>query len=211
VSTWVTTASPGPHDKNALPLNVLLRDLLGIARNTKEVRNALNAGKVLIDGKTRKDHKFPIGFMDVVSIPLKKKHYRIIYDHIGRLRTIIISKKESGLKVVRLKSKARKAKTYHLTTNDGRSLIVKLSEGKKYKTSDSLLIKLPSQDIVKHMPFKQGASAFITGGKAVGKKAVIKKINGNAIVITINKEEHRTVKKYVFVTGDKKSEVSVNE
>jgi len=207
--TWITRANPGPHSKGALPLNVLLRDVLGITRIAKESKKVLHEGKVFVDGKIRKDLKFPIGFLDVISIPITKKYSRIVYDHIGRLTAIECNKKESDLKIVKIKGKARKDKKYQLTTNDGRSIIVKLSEGKKYSVGDSLLIKIPSQEIIKLLPFKVGATAFITGGKKVGSIALIKKLMGDKVSIIIDKEEHLTIKDYVFVVGEKTMELKL--
>jgi len=201
-STWVTRVNPGPHDKNALPLNVLLRDILKIARNAKEVKRILNKSKVLIDGKVRKNPKFPVGLMDIISIPSLKKCYRITYDSIGRLKCVLIPNKQAELKIVRIKGKSRKGKAYHLTTNDGRSIIVKLSEGKKYSTHDSLLIKVPSQEIIKHLPFIKNAHSLIIGGKHVGMTAVLKEINGHNVVVIINKEECRTIRDYVFIIDE---------
>ena len=117
---WITCVNPGPHNKKAPALNIILRDIINITRNSKEVKNALNKGKVLVDGRVRKDYKFPVGFMDVISIPLMKKDYRVTYDHVGKFKCISISKKESSLKIVRIKNKSRKGKGYHLTMNDGR-------------------------------------------------------------------------------------------
>jgi len=209
--TWIARVNPGPHDKNALPLNVLLRDILGVVRNAKEARRTLNDGKVLVDGMVRKNSKFPVGFMDVVSIPLMKKHFRIVFDNIGRLKCVPISSKESGLKIVQIKGKARKDKGYYLTTNDGRTLIVKLIDGKKYKTKDSLLIKVPSQDIVKHLPFVDGALAYVVGGKQVGAEAVLSKIKERYAKIMVGEKEHRTVKRYIFIVGVKKPELKLGE
>jgi len=209
--TWITKVNPGPHDKSALPLNVLLRDVLKITRNARESKRVLHEGKVLVDGLVRKDPRFPVGLFDVVSIPLAKKYFRVVFDHIGRLKCVNCSKKESDLKIVKILRKARKDKLYQLTTNDGRNFNVKLSEGKKYNCGDSLLIKIPSQEIVNHLPFVKGASVYITGGKKVGSEAELKGLEDNTAVIIVNKEEHRTIKDYVFIVGDKKSELVLNE
>ncbi len=198
-STWVTSVNPGPHNKNALPVNVLLRDILKIALNAKEVKKIVNNNKLLIDGKVRKDYKFPVGFLDVISIPDLKKNFRLIYDSNSRFKPIAIKKSEADLKIVRVKNKIRKAKNYQLTTNDGRCINVKLSDGKKIKVKDSLLIKIPSQEIVKVLPFIKGARAFITGGKHVGSLVDVIDIKENYVKVKIDKEESRTIKDYVFI------------
>ena len=205
-SKWITRPHPGPHNKNAVPLSIVLKDMLQVARITKEAKKILNEGKVLVDGVIRKDHRFPVGFLDVVSIPLLKKSYRMIYDTNGRYTTCLLKKNESELKVVRIKGKARKGKKYQLSTNDGRTILVNLGTGKNYKVNDSLLIKVPSQEIVKHLPFKANSKAFITGGKHVGKEAIVSSESDSSVTIRIDGKEYRTIKDYVFVISD---EVSV--
>ncbi len=207
--TWVTKPNPGPHDKNALSLNVVIRDVLKLSRKAREVKRMLNEGKVLVDGVVRRNPKLPVGLFDIISIPLIKKHYRVVLDSNGRLVCKEAKSKESELKLVRVKNKKRLAKNYQLTTNDGRSIIVKLSDGKKIKTGYSLLIKVPSQEIVKVLPLMKDYQCFITGGAHVGKKAVINDVNDKVIVINIDGKEYRTIKDYVFVIGDKSVEVSL--
>ena len=207
--TWITKASPGPHNKNALTITVLMRDILGVAKNTNELKKILNKGELLVDGKIRKDIRFPVGFMDVVSVPESKLYYRVGYDHLGRFNANNIKEKETGLKIVSIKNKIRHGSLYQITTNDGRCINVKLTEGKKLATNDSLLIKVPSQEIVKHLEFKSGAKAFIIGGKHVGQAATIKDIKEDGIVVTIDKNDYKTIKNYVFVTGENKEELSI--
>ena len=207
--TWITKASPGPHDKTALTITVLMRDILGVAKDTKELKKILNNGELLVDGKIRKDIRFPVGFMDVVSVPKSKLYYRVSYDHLGRFNCKSIKEKETGLKLVSIKNKIRQGSMYQITTNDGRSINVKLTEGKKLATNDSLLIKVPSQEIVKHLEFKNGSKAFIIGGKHVGQIATIKESKEDGVVITIDKNDYKTIKNYVFVIGENKEELSI--
>ena len=46
-----------------------------------------------MDGRVRKDPKFPLGFMDVFSIPKIRKQYRVLIDVKGRFVLREISKK----------------------------------------------------------------------------------------------------------------------
>ena len=191
---WVISANPGPHSKKtSIPVGVLLRDLLGITRNLKETKKVLSEGKVLVDGKVRKTPKYPIGCMDVVEIPLLKKAYRLIYDNNGRLMPA--ETKEKGQKVVKIKSKIVKGKKFQYTTDDGRTIIT----DKSYKIGDSLLIELPSQKVMKHLPFGEGALSYIVSGKHVGKVAKIKAIENNQVVLDIEGKEERTIKDYVCI------------
>ena len=46
-----------------------------------------------VDGRVRKDPKFPLGLMDVFSIPRIKKNYRVLIDVKGRFIHNSISNK----------------------------------------------------------------------------------------------------------------------
>jgi Ribosomal protein S4E len=66
---WTVKPRPGPHPGNrSIPLLLIVRDMLKLADNSKEAKRILNEGNVTVDGKVRKDHKFPVGIFDLLSI-----------------------------------------------------------------------------------------------------------------------------------------------
>ena len=80
----------------------------------------------------------------------------------------------------------------------------------KYKTNDSIEIKLPSQEIVNHFPFKEGMYAIITAGRNVGKHGSIKefqwRFGPRASTVTLlspDGTEVQTTPEYIFVIGEK--------
>ena len=61
-NTWVVSSLPGPHAKEeCLPLQVVLRDVLGVADTAKEARSIITQGKVLVDKKAKKKGGHPVG------------------------------------------------------------------------------------------------------------------------------------------------------
>ena len=55
---FITTIRPGAHNKAlALPLSVILKDVVNVANSTREVKRALQLKEVLVDGRRVKDHK----------------------------------------------------------------------------------------------------------------------------------------------------------
>ena len=91
-SIWVTRAAPGAHALElCMPLNVVIRDILGYANSTREVRHILHNDLASVDGRVCKDVRRGVGFMDVLT--LGEDHYRCIIDRKGRLRYRPISKK----------------------------------------------------------------------------------------------------------------------
>ena len=213
---WTPRIRPGPHKrKESIPLGLLIRDFIHVARNVKEVKKVLKKKEVFVDGVARKDYRFPIGFMDVISIPKIKKYYRITYDIKGRMIPLEIKKKEAELKLVMIKKKIKKKKEFQIITHDGRTIIVKKIEGRQYKTGSSLLIKIPSQDIINYVPLEKNVNAFIIGGKHIGVKAKVKEVREleaareDLVVIKIKDREYETIKSYAFPLGGKETKVTI--
>ena len=57
--------------------------MLGVAQTRKEGKLILAQGKVLVDGKIRKQDESPVGLMDVISLPDMNKYYRVMPSHKG--------------------------------------------------------------------------------------------------------------------------------
>ncbi len=99
-NTFVTKAKPGPHDKSlSCALSVFIKDIVGLAATTKNAKYILNEKTVLVNGKRRKDYRFPVGFMDVIYFKEIDKHYRIILNRKGKLDAIEAKKKDSHVLV----------------------------------------------------------------------------------------------------------------
>ncbi len=171
---WAVRPMPGPHAKDmCIPLQVMLRDVLGYADNAKEAKKIIKEGKVLVDGVVRKDHRYPAGLMDVIHIPELKKYYRVSINSHG-LFLKEISEKEADRKLCRINGKTTiKGGKMQLNLHDGRNIIV---DKDVYKTGDSVLIKVPGQEILKHFKMEKGASAVIINGKNMGTEGKIKDI-----------------------------------
>ncbi|MCX6814062.1 MAG: 30S ribosomal protein S4e [Candidatus Aenigmarchaeota archaeon] len=202
--SYVTTPMPGPHQKyNCIPLKVIVRDSLRFAETSAEARKILNAGKVLVDKKVRKEPRFPVGFMDVFEIPELQVRYRVTTNKRG-LVLEKIKEEETGFKLCRITGKTTlKGGTQQLNLHDGRNILDKGS----YRIGDSLLIEIPGQKIVKHYPLKKGEPALIIAGRNIAVTGRIKDIKERKSMlekstITIETEKGRdieTLKDYVMV------------
>ncbi len=199
--------SPGPHPQDqCIPLLILLRDILHFAENTKEAKKILNTGNILVDKKVRKDPKFPVGLMDVVEIASIKKYFRIVPSPKG-LKLEEIKQEESDKKVCKINNKTRlKKNMIQLNLHDGKNILLKADDAKKYKVGDSLLIKLPEQKILQHIELKVGENAIITMGKNKGLGGVIKEIyrrktmlESSTITLEADGKQIKTLKDYVMV------------
>src|SRR3989344_3893102 len=76
---FITRPKPGQASmKLGMPISIIIKDLLGLAKTTREVKSILNVQEVLVDNKRRKERRYILGFMDVLSFPKIDKHYRMI-------------------------------------------------------------------------------------------------------------------------------------
>jgi small subunit ribosomal protein S4e len=213
---WIVKPSPGPHSLvECLPLSLVLRDILSVAETRKEGKTIVSQGKVFVDGKVRCDDSFPVGLMDVISLPAMNKFYRVMPSHKGLILNPI-SKEESTFKLLRVEDKTTVDKgVVQFAFHDGSNLRVKVEDAKSspvpYATFDILKLGLPDKQVFASIGTKVGNFAVITGGKNIGKHGKIVEIEKteakkrrNALVIVENENENRyqTILNFVFSVGD---------
>lgn len=203
---WTARPSAGPHGlKECVSVNLLLKELLGVARTTKEASAILNNNHLAIDGKIRKSYKFPVGLMDVVEIEKINKSYRVLLNEKGRFFLMPIGKDEANLKLLEIKNKRmiKKAKM-QITFHDGRTMIADKFDG---NVGDSVLFDLKNKKILELLRLEEGALIYLTSGKHVGK---IRKVRGilkgqdlqrARVVFEENNNEISTLIDYAFVVG----------
>jgi small subunit ribosomal protein S4e len=213
---WIVKPSSGPHSlKKCLPLAMILRDMLGVAQTRKEGKLILDQGKVLVDGKIRKQDDLPVGLMDIISIPDMDKYYRVMPSHKGLVLSPI-SKEESNIKLVRVEDKTTVHNGVQIALHDGSNILVKVVDPKNpsevsYETFDVLKITYPEKQIVQTLKTKEGNIAIITGGKNIGKqgkiveieKTVAKKRHQALVLIEDSKgTRYQTILDFVFSIGE---------
>ncbi len=207
-ATFFARPNPGMHSYDyGVPLVFVMREKLQLGKTRKEIRDILNKQEVLVDGKRRKDHKFNVGFMDVVTFPKLKKSYRVVINARGKIDVIEINEKEANQKIVRVKNKTMVKGKLQLNLSDGRNV---LAEKGTYKVNDCLVIELPSQKILNHFAFEKGAAILLIGGRHMGTQAVVESIEGDTLVIrTGDNEMYETTKKNAYVIGKEKAHIQV--
>jgi len=212
---WTVKPSSGPHPiKKSIPLGIIIRDYLNLADTIKETKRILSNNEVIIDGEIKKEYKYPVGLMDVVSIPKLKKYFRVIFDQKGKLTLIPISAKDAQWKLCRVENKKSiKGNKTQINLHDGRNKIVKKDE---YKTGDVLKIKFEKQKIVNTFEFKKGNIAMVTGGSHIGEIADIQDLQKNLsskpnLARMKGKTDFLTLQKYVFPIGKKSPVIELPE
>ena len=224
--TWVVKPSSGPHSlEKCLPLVVVLRDILGFTQTRKEAKTAVSQRKVYVDGKIRHEDDFPVGLMDVLSIPDVDECFRVLPSRKGLILQPI-AKEEASFKLCRIEDKTV-VKNGHvqLSLNDGSTIALKVADSKKpqediYETLDTLKISLPKRQIIESVKMKEKDFAVITGGKNIGKygKIVeIEKAEGKkrrSALVTIEDEKgkrYQTTLNFVFAVGETQPFISLPE
>jgi len=206
---FITRTCPGPHNANAMPVAVWLRDHMHFASNMKEVKQILVQKDVVINGKPCRNPRMGIGIFDIISIPRINKHYRILRDKRGRHKTIEIDAESA---------KSRLAKIRNKTIVPGGKVQLNLRFGANvladntYKPGDSVVISLEPENrfaILDHFPFAVGNMAMVIGGKHSG---IIARIVGievvpgsvpNRVILEDQESKARfeTIDEYIYMVG----------
>lgn len=209
-SRWIYRPNPGAHAKeDSMALGTIMKEILGVAKTDKDVKYILSTRKVKINGKIRKDQKFSVGLMDVISYD--NKNYRILFNYKGRLTLIPISEDESRIILRKIVGKRfLKGKKIQISFLDSTNLIL---DKKDLKVSDTLVFE--NEKIKDHLKLEKGAVVYIIKGSQVGKVGIVeeikeeKSLNPSKIVFLKDKIKLETIKQYAFVIGKNKSLITV--
>ncbi|MCK4928917.1 MAG: 30S ribosomal protein S4e [Methanosarcinales archaeon] len=210
---WITKSNPGPHSgKQAMPLGVLIRDILKLVDNMREAKRVLNEGNVLVDGIVRRDHKFPVGVFDVVQFPKLSTSYRLLLDPKGRLvvNELDVENPKKPCKI--LNKTTVKGGKVQLNLHDGTNIIA----SNDYNSNDTVILTLPDKSIDTHIKYVPGNRVVITGGTHSGEQASIteiKKVRSsrhNMVILTRDDgTDFETIEDYVFMVGTDKPEFNL--
>ena len=155
----------GPHKlRECIPLSCLLQQRLKYALTRDESRRIVNnkEGLIKVDGKIRRNFRFPLGTMDVVSIEKTNEHFRILIDTKGRFQPHKIDAKEAGFKLCKVVKKTiGKNKVPYIVTHDGRTVRFPHPD---IENGDSVKMNLATYQIDGVIKFVNGASVILTAG-----------------------------------------------
>jgi small subunit ribosomal protein S4e len=222
---WVAKPVPGPHKiEECLPLLLALRDALRYANTQREAAIILAERKVKVDGKIVVDGKFPVGLMDVIEIPDLAIAFRVLPSPKKGLILHPINGDETTFKLCKIENKTNiKKGMIQLNLHDGRNLIIPVKDPKKpeediYKTSDTIKLSIPKQEILAHLKFEEGLFAVVTRGKNAGQYGKILTIQigvgslPNFVTLESREGTHmQTLLNYIFALGKEDSWISLPE
>jgi len=173
----------GRNVKEAIPILIVLRDILKITKDRRETKIALNSRNVLLNNKLVKDEKNSANLFDVITIVPSKEHYRITFNEKGKFTAE--KEKNAEYKIAKIKNKKiLKGRKVQLNLSDGRNFLSNI----KCNTNDSVLINLKENKIEKCIELKEKANVLVIGGKHSGIKGKINKINKENKSVEIDSE-----------------------
>ena len=154
-----------------LPILIILRDILKLAQNRKEVKKALYAQHILLNGKIVKDEKNSALLFDVITNVPAKENYRVELSDKGKFKVEKVS--EVGKKIAKIMNKKTlKGKKTQLNLSDGRNVLSEI----KCNVNDSILISFKDNEIEKCLEMKEKAKVIVIAGKHAGEKGIIRSI-----------------------------------
>ena len=169
----VYVVRPSSNLKKSIPILIILRDILKVAQNRKEVKKALHKKQILLNNNPVKEDKNNALLFDVIKILPFEKSYRVELSENGKFKINEINENEANKKIAKvINKKILKGKKVQINLSDGRNFISNI----KCDTNDSILINLKERKIEKCLPLKEKSNVAVFEGKHAGKKGVINKI-----------------------------------
>lgn len=226
-AVFTVRPKPGSHPiSKCVPLTIIVRDILGIAKTRREAKKIISQGKIWVDGEIQREDLFPTGLMDVISIPDMEREYRVLPSQKGLALYPVGKKEGAGFKFCRIENKTTvKGGHIQLNLHDGRSMLIRVKDASHpeedvFQTLDTLKVNFPNQEIAGHFKLSEGAPAMIIDGKNKGKFGKIVAIERRpgqkrrSALVTIegsSGNRFQTSMDYIFVIGDKEPHISFTE
>lgn len=185
--------------KNGIPLLVLLRDMLKIAQNRKEVKKAIHEKNLLINRRNAKSEKDALQLFDKITIVSSNKNYKLTLAENGKFKLEEIKPEESKVKIAKVTDKkVLKGKKVQLNLSDGRNYISDI----KCNVNDSVLVDFEKKQISKCLPLKEKTNAIVIAGKHSGERGIITKIKPERkmVELDVNKNKTNILIKQIMVT-----------
>ena len=193
------------------------RNRLHLALSAREVTLVTmdkEAG-IKVDNKVRRDSKFPVGVMDVLSVVKTNENYRMLYDVKGRFHLQPIKEAEARFKLCKVKTKAvGPNKIPYIVTHDSRTIRFphpEIDEG------DTIKYDLEKGQINTWYKNEPGKLCYITGGNNIGRVGTLMHIERHlgsfdiAHIRDSNGKTFSTRRGNVFIIGDKKPMITLPE
>ncbi len=161
------------NQKESIPLLIVLRDILKLVRNKKELKKVLNEEQIKVNQKKIQETNFPVGLFDIIHISTTKKNYQVNLSENKKISLKEISDKEAETKIFKVENKKILLKNQtQLNLMGGKNII----STKKILVGESIILELKNNKILEIIPFKEGEKVLVIKGKHQGYSGTINKI-----------------------------------
>ena len=165
-----------------VPVLVLLRDILKLAENRREVKKAIKNQKVLLNHKKIKDVRNTARLFDVITLPGSGKNYKVGLTENGKFTVEEISEKEAKYKTTKVTNKTLlKGKKTQLNLYDGRNIL----QDVECKTGDSVKVNLKENKIEDTIKLKKGSEIVVFAGKHSGQKGKVEEVDEENQIVSV--------------------------
>ncbi len=183
---------PNSNLKKGVPILIVLRDMLKVAQNRKEVKRAIHLKQILINSRNARDEKNSVTLFDVITLisgkDKAKKSYRMGLSEKGKFNVEEIKETEANKKVAKIiNKKTLKKKKTQLNLSDGGNFLSNI----KCNVNDSVLISLKDKQIEKCLELKEKSKVIVSGGKHSGQVGTITKMMPERKMAKITTKEKR--------------------
>ena len=168
---------PMSHVRDSVPLVIAIRDMLKLARTTKEVKAMIHDKALKINWKEATDYREAIKLFNLLEAD---DCYVLTHTKNGRFMLEKTSQKSERLVKV-VGKKMLKNKAIQLNFHDGSNTLSK----EKTNMDDTIYLD-SSGKIVKHVSFEKGKKCTIISGKYTGLTGVIFSVEGKEALVKLN-------------------------
>lgn len=169
------------HSVNSsVPVVVAVRDMLKLARTSREVNELIKEKKIMLNGRVvRKLHES----VQLFSVLTLDNMYSLSLLPTGRFTFVTVKDKTRTAKIIGKKMLGKATIQYNL--HDGTNLLMK----ENANVGDSLVLDFENK-VKNVLPLKKGASVFVYKGRRSGHAGKVTEI---AARVTIKLEDDKTV------------------
>lgn len=165
---------PTSHKETSVPVLIAVRDMLNLARTTKEVKEMIKQKLLKINGRVVEDFHESVKLFNILEAG---KDYRLTLTETGKF-TFEESKKERVCKVIGKKMLAKGVTQINL--HDGSNVLSKES----INPNDTLYLDFKGA-ILRHSKLEKGKNCFIIGGSFVGKTLPILDVKEDKVLVRL--------------------------
>jgi len=183
-------AKPTHEASNGIPLVVMMRDVLKLVKNKKELIRLLNEKQVLINEKEIRETNYPLLLFDALSLPAIKKYYKVILEG-KRIGLKEISGKDAATRTYKILDKKELGKGKTQFNLDGGKNILVDDKTKAVKTGEFITLNSKDNKIVKTTPLIKGSKIVVIRGRHIGVIGEIRDVKeeGKNIIAQIKSEK----------------------